>query len=418
VIASSVAVALPTIDHALQRNLVSLLVIALVAALTPMLVGWFHLPVAEVVLLLGFGILVGPQFLGWVRIDESIEVFNELGLGLLFFLAGYELEQRVIAGLSGKLGGLGWVISLALALLLVTGLWALDIVSDVVGVSIALTTTALGTLLPIVRDRGLLDTRFGELFLGAGAAGEFGPILAIALLLGSKSVTVTLIVLAVFVAFVVLIFLAPGRLATQRTRDLLHRGHFTSSQTAVRWTVVLLLLLLVVAAAFGFDAVLGAFAAGVILRRYAPPGDNNHLLPKVEAIGFGFFIPLFFIVSGANLDVHSIAEKPLRLLAFFVLLLLVRGLPQYLLYRRVLPDNRERWQFSLFVATGLPLLVAISGIEVSAGVMRPENAAALVGAGALSVLVFPLLGDRINRRPAPAPSPLPAAPSSYGTLEH
>ena len=160
---------------------------------------------------------------------------------------------------------------------------------------------------------------------------------------------------------------------------------------------MLLLGLLTLASYFGLDAVLGAFIAGVILRQYAPPSSYNRLMPKVEALGFGFFIPLFFIMSGANLDIDSIVANPMRLVLFFVLLLVVRGLPQYVLYRHSLPDTRERWQFVLYVATGLPILVAITGLQVDAGIMLPENAAALVGAGALSVLVFPLLGDWINR---------------------
>jgi Kef-type K+ transport system membrane component KefB len=196
---------------------------------------------------------------------------------------------------------------------------------------------------------------------------------------------------------VAIAYYAPMRLATERVRELLERGHMTSSQTAVRWTVVLLLGLLTIASRFGLDAVLGAFLAGVILHRYAPPGAGNQLMPKIEGLGFGFFIPLFFIFSGVNLDVASIAEKPLRMVVFFALLLLVRGLPQYFLYRHALPEVRERWQFTLYVATGLPILVAITSLEMDAGVMRSENAAALVGAGALSVLVFPLLGDWINR---------------------
>jgi Kef-type K+ transport system membrane component KefB len=184
---------------------------------------------------------------------------------------------------------------------------------------------------------------------------------------------------------------------TERVSAIVERGHQTSSQTAVRWTVVLLLFLLGLAAWFGLDAVLGAFVAGVILRRYAPPGAGNKLAPKIEAIGFGFFIPLFFVVSGAKLDIDSIAKNPGRLIVFFVLLLVVRGVPQYVLYRFALPDARERIQFTLYVATALPILVAITGLEVEQGAMLAENAAALVGAGALSVLVFPLLGDAINK---------------------
>ncbi|MGD9954612.1 MAG: cation:proton antiporter [Candidatus Nanopelagicales bacterium] len=388
----------------LNRDLGSLLIIALIAAAVPLIVGILRLRIAEVVLLLGFGILFGPNALGWIEITDSIELLNELGLGLLFFLAGYELEQEAIRGRAGKLAAGGWLSSLALAFLVTWVLWQVGVINDLVGLAIALTTTAMGTLLPVIRDRGLLQSPFGTSFMGAGAAGEFGPILAIALLLGSKSMVITLIILGIFAVFVALVWAAPGRLMTERVRDVMARGHHTSSQTAVRWTVVLMLVLLVVASYFGFDAVLGAFVAGVILRRYSPPGAENRVLPKVEAIGFGFFIPLFFIVSGANLDVASIAESPLRLVIFFALLLAVRGLPQYVLYRVVLPDTRERWQFTLYVATALPLLVAITTIQVRNGVMLPENAAALVGAGALSVLVFPLLGDRINRRSA-APEP-------------
>jgi Kef-type K+ transport system membrane component KefB len=362
-----------------------------------MIVGLLRLKIAEVVLLLGFGVLVGPQALGLVTMNSTMDTFNEVGLGLLFFLAGYELEQRAIVGTPGRLAAVGWLTSLVIACAVVAILWSVGFVHDLLGVAIALTSTALGTLLPVLRDRGLLETRFGTMFMGAGAAGEFGPILAIAVLLGSKSFGTSLAILALFFVIVLVAYVAPGRLATDRVRELLARGHVTSSQTAVRWTVVLLLALLVIAARFGLDAVLGAFLAGVILHRYAPPGADNQLMPKVEALGFGFFIPLFFIISGVNLDVASIVANPMRLLVFFVLLLVVRGLPQYVLYRHALPETRERWQFVLYVATALPILVAITGLEVSAGVMLPENAAALVGAGALTVLVFPLLGDRINR---------------------
>ena len=139
--------------------------------------------------------------------------------------------------------------------------------------------------------------------------------------------------------------------------------------------------------------------AGMVLRSWTHgiDVDVTPLEGKLDAVGYGFFIPVFFVASGMALDVQSIARNPLRLLVFFVLLLVVRGLPQYVLYRFAMPDTRERWQFTLYVATALPILVAITGLQVSEGVMLPENAAALVGAGALSVLVFPLLGDAINR---------------------
>jgi Kef-type K+ transport system membrane component KefB len=392
---------LAAVEPELERDVVSLFIIALAAALVPLVVGLLRIPVAEVVILLGAGILLGPSVLGWIQVDETVDVFNELGLGLLFFLAGYELENETVRGRAGRLAAGGWLTSMLLAFLVTWGLYEAGVVDDLVGVAICLTTTALGTLLPLIRDRGELGSPFGRSFMGAGAAGEFGPILAVSLLLGSTSLTITLIALLFFALTVWLVYRTPGRFGTGRVRELLERGHHTSSQTAVRWTVVLLLWLLVVAVFFGFDAVLGAFLGGVILRRYSPPTDANRLIPKVEALGFGFFIPLFFIVSGANLDIASIAEYPLRLVIFFVLLLLVRGLPQFVLYRSTLPDRAKRWQFTLYVSTGLPLVVAITSLQVDKGVMLPENAAALVGAGVLSVLVFPLLGDRIGRGAAP-----------------
>jgi len=392
-LASTLAVA----DSELATNVGTLLVIALIAALVPLIVGLFRLKIAEVVLLLGFGVLFGPQALGLITVNETINTFNELGLGMLFFLAGFELEAHALQGRSGRLAVTGWLVSLALAFAITWGLWEAGYVKDLAGIAIALTSTALGTLLPVIRDRGLLHSEFGTFFMGAGALGEFGPILAIALLLSSHSLVFTLITLVIFGAVAFVIWRSPGRLMTDRISAIVARGHQTSSQTAVRWTVVLLLFLLGLAAEFGLDAVLGAFVAGVVLRRYAPPGEGNKLAPKIEAIGFGFFIPLFFVVSGAKLDIASIAANPGRLVVFFVLLLVVRGIPQYFLYRSAIPAVRERWQFTLYVATALPILVAITSLEVSDGAMLPENAAALVGAGALTVLVFPLLGDAINK---------------------
>ena len=400
----------------LATNVSSLFVIALIAAAVPIIVGIFRLKIAEVVLLLGFGVLCGPQGLGLITVNSTTSTFNELGLGMLFFLAGYELEMVSVRGRSGKLAGSGWLISLALAFGLTWLLWYVGFVKDLPAIAIALTSTALGTLLPILRDRKVLHTPFGLYFEGAGALGEFGPIIAIALLLSSHSIPYTLATLVVFAVVVFLIYRAPGKIMTDRMSAIVARGHSTSSQTAVRWTVVLLLFLLGLAAVEGLDAVLGAFVAGVVLRRYAPPGEGNRLAPKLEAIGFGFFIPLFFVMSGAKLDIESIIQNPIRLLVFFVLLLVVRGLPQYVLYRYALPDTRERWQFTLYVATALPILVAITSLEVENGVMLPANAAALVGAGALTVLVFPLLGDRINS--AAVAAQRAAADADAPALEH
>jgi Kef-type K+ transport system membrane component KefB len=379
----------------------SLVVIAAIAAFVPLIVGLFRIKVAEVVLLLGAGVVFGPEVIGWIQVDDSIQLLSELGLGLLFFLAGMELEQRAIRGRSGRLAAIGWFASLAVAALAAIVMTATGKIQDTLGVAIALTSTALGTLLPILRDRGELNTRFGTFFMGAGAWGEFGPIIAISVLLGTKSSFVAILSLIGFAVVALILATLPARLAGDRVRAVLERGHHTSSQTALRFTMLLLILLLALAGTFGLDVVLGAFIAGIIVRRFSPPSSESVLQGKIEAIGFGFLIPLFFVVSGANLDIVSIIENPVPMLRFFAYILVARGLVQYFVYRHAIPDRRERARFSLYVATGLPIIVAVTSIEVQAGVMLATNAAALVGAGALTVLVFPLVADRLVRgRPA------------------
>ena len=379
----------------------SLVVIAAIAAFVPLMVGLFRIKVAEVVLLLGAGIVFGPEVVGWITVDDSIELLSQLGLGLLFFLAGMELEERAVRGESGRLAAVGWFLSLAVAAAAAILMTTTGAIHDTLGVAIALTSTALGTLLPILRDRGELGTRFGTLFMGAGAWGEFGPIVAISVLLSTKSSFVALLSLIGFGLVSLVLATLPRRLAGDRVRDILAAGHRTSSQTALRFTMLLLITLLALAGTFGLDVVLGAFIAGIIVRRFSPPSEESALQVRIEAIGFGFLIPLFFVVSGANLDIVSIIENPLPMLRFFAYMLLARGVVQYLLYRRAIPDRRERARFSLLVATGLPIIVAVTSIEVEAGIMIESNAAALVGAGALSVLVFPLLGTWLTRNQPP-----------------
>jgi Kef-type K+ transport system membrane component KefB len=381
-----------------KQSFESLVVIAAIAAFVPLIVGLLRIKVAEVVLLLGGGIIFGPYLLGWIHVDESISLLSELGLGMLFFLAGMELERRAVTGQGGRLAAIGWFASLAVAAVLSIAMTVAGDVHDTLGVAIALTSTALGTLLPVIRDRGELNTRFGTLFMGAGAWGEFGPIIAISVLLGTKSSFAAILSLVGFAIVALFIAWISRRMSNDRVQAIFERGHHTSSQTALRFTMLLMVLLLGMADVFGLDVVLGAFVAGVIVRQLAPHATETTLQLRIEAIGFGFLIPVFFVVSGANLDVVSIVENPLALLRFFVCIIVARGLVQYLLYRRAVPDRRERARFSLYVATGLPIIVAVTSIEVDAGVMIPSNAAALVGAGALSVLAFPLIGNALVRR--------------------
>jgi Kef-type K+ transport system membrane component KefB len=214
--------------------------------------------------------------------------------------------------------------------------------------------------------------------------------------------------LGVAVLAVALGLLRHGVREGSRLADVVLAGQNETAQITLRGTILLLLTLVAVTDRFDLDAVLGAFLAGLVLRRWV--GTAAPLLEsKLDAVGYGFFVPLFFVHSGMGLDLHAIAEAPLQLLLFLVLMLAVRGGPVLLVYRGVLAW-RERCQTALVSATALPVLVALTEIAVRSGTMTTENAAALVGAGVMTVLVLPALVVALDRRPAePAPT-LPGDP--------
>ena len=200
-------------------------------------------------------------------------------------------------------------------------------------------------------------------------------------------------VLALVLTFV------PRVTRNRRLRGILSEGQDATGQTTLRWTTVLLFLLLTIASRFGLDVVLGALLAGIVLRAWTRQinMDTTGLEHKFDAVGCGIFIPIFFVASGMTLDLKAISEDPLRALLFFVLLLAVRGLPSLLVYRRVLP-MRQRVQMTFITATTMPLLIALAEIGQRDGVMLPATSAALVGAGVLSVLIYPPIAVALGRR--------------------
>jgi Kef-type K+ transport system membrane component KefB len=379
----------------LQQSLTDLLIVSLIAALTPILAGFLSgLRVPQVVILILGGILVGPQVLGWAE-PEGIELISNVGLGFLFLLAGYELELVLFRERAGRLALTSWFVTAVIAIAVTGALAAAGFVRAFVPIAIGLTTTALGTLLPILRDNRMLEGRFGAFIMAAGAVGEFLPIVAIAIFLSTEGAFLGLISLVAIAGVALLFTFIPRLVRNKKIRGILSEGEHATSQTTLRWTMVLLFALLVIAADFGLDVVLGAFLAGVVLRRWAP-GDVHSLEAKLDAVGYGFFIPVFFVTSGMSLDLQSIISSPARLVVFFLLFLAVRGLPALLFYRRDLP-LRGRVQLMLLTATALPLLVALAHIGLESGTMLPENAAALVGAGVLSVIVFPAVAVSLGR---------------------
>jgi Kef-type K+ transport system membrane component KefB len=353
--------------------------------------------VPVVVFELILGIVIGPQVLGLAQPDEFILFFQRLGLGLLFFFAGYEIDFVRIRGHPLLLAALGWGLSLALAYG-VGGLlaWA-GVILSLLYTGSAMATTAIGTLIPILSDSGEMRTRFGTYLLGAGAVGEFGPLLLITLVLSSSGSVKSGLILVAFTALAVASALVSVR-AMPRAWEALERTLESSGQLVVRLAVVMIFALVSLATQLGLDLLLGGFAAGIITRLTLRGHEVSVFESKLTAIGYGFLIPFFFVVSGMQFDLHALIDSAggvLKLPLFVALFLLVRGLPALALYRRVLA-SRDRLALAFFSATQLPLVVAITTLAVGAGKMRASTAAALVGAGIVSTLVFPLVGLRLR----------------------
>jgi Kef-type K+ transport system membrane component KefB len=375
-------------------------VIATIAVLAPFGSELFRRRVPAVVLELVGGILVGQDVLGIAESTPVIETLSEIGLCFLFFMAGYEIEFRRIRGHPMNLAVYGWFMSLGLAIVVAAFLVIEGFALSTLLISLALTTTALGTLLPMLGDAGETQTRFGNYVLAIGAAGEFLPIVAIALLLTSDAPLHTALLLVAFVLLAVAAVAVAVRPQPPRVLAVLQRNLHTSSQLPVRVTVLIIVLLVWVASELGLDILLGAFVAGVVVRTGNTTGEAEIIEHKLTAVGFGLLIPIFFVVSGMDFDLDAFIENPstlLRVPLFLGLFLVVRGVPVLALYRRAMVA-RDRLAAALLAATGLPLVVAITSIGLDTDRMKPENAAALVGAAILSVLLFPLIGLGLRRR--------------------
>jgi Kef-type K+ transport system membrane component KefB len=395
----------------------SFFVIVLAAAIAAVIVaavpGRFVPPVVVVELLLG--ILIGPQVLDIAGTDSFIQFFSNLGLGMLFFFAGYEIDFERIKGRPLELGALGWALSVALAYGIGGALAAAGIVLSFLYTGSAMATTAIGTLIPILRDGGELKSRFGTYLLAAGGIGEFGPILLVTLVLSTANPFHEAAILLAFVVLALAMALVSVRLAW-RGWPALERTFETSSQLAVRITVVLVFGLVLLAGRLGLDVLLGGFVAGMIVRM-ALKGHELHVFEsKLTAVGFGFFVPFFFVTSGIvfNLDALGSVTALAKLAMFFVLFLVVRGTPAMLLYRRAL-QPRQRAALAFYSATELPLVVAITTIATESGHMKTSTAAGLVGAAMLSTLIFPFVGRAFQERAIAAGETGPPAEGRLAT---
>ena len=394
---------------------VSLLCIVAVSFAAP-LISW-SIPrrlLPETVLLIAGGVLIGPSGLGIAHEGQDIAFLKELGVAFLFLMAGYEIDVNELRGSGGRHAMAAWAgsLSLAFAAVAVVGVSGGAFSANGIAIAIAMTSTAIGTILPILRERGLLPTAVGAAILNHGAVGEVGPIILMALLLGSRSTWASLAILLVFLAVTLLIvrFTDRVRRAGRRFIEAIRLGGSTTAQTTVRITVLLLVGLCALAEVFDLDVVLGAFAAGFILR-YALPDGNRQFEEKLDGLAYGFFIPIFFVVSGMGIDLGMSEQSLATIGAFLLLLVLVRGLPVWVASRLERRRNgsraysmRQSLQIAVYSTTALPIIVAVTQVAVSAGAMSASFASTLVLAGAVSVLVMPALGLALSSDDDHAPA--------------
>jgi Kef-type K+ transport system membrane component KefB len=349
-----------------------------------------------VILEIAIGILIGPQVFDWAQVDSYGQLLADFGLALLFFFAGLEVIERKVAVDVLRRGTVGWALSLAVAMALCYGLDRAGLDAEWWLLAVALATTSLGTLVPILSDAGILRTPLGTAVLGTGVAGEFWPIIVISIFLTGVYGAATEVIL--LLAFGGIVLLAAGvtlRARPNRVLRVFRETVHTTGQTAVRTAVFLLALFVFLAADAGFEFVLGAFAAGMVVALALDSHEGEVVRMRLEGIGFGFLIPIYFVVTGLTFDIDSLlTASGIALAALFLALLLVTRGTAALPWARELP-RRQAVALGLFGATGLPLIVAIVGIGAERGDISPEVGASLVGAGMISVLVYPLVGMRI-----------------------
>ena len=378
-------------------SLTGVLVVAAIAFTVPLVLGLaptLHLP--SVVLEIVAGIVIGPAILGLVEVDLPLQVLALLGLAFLLFLAGLEIDLDHLRGARLHSAAAGFVVSLAVALGIGLGLYAGGLIEAPLLVAIILSSTSLGIVIPVLADAGQSNTALGQLIIAGSSIADFGAIILLSLFFSedSSSVGSTLLLIGGFVVLVIATGLALAEVEhSRRLSSALRRLQDSSAQIRVRGAFLLLIGLVVIAQLFGLEVILGAFFAGAVLRLLDRDEMMTHtgFHEKLQAVGFGVFIPFFFVTSGMQLDVRALLSggAALALVPLFLLaLLLARGLPAALYTPMV--GERASLAAALLQATSLPFIVAATGIGMEVGILSPAVGAAMVVAGLLSVVLFPL----------------------------
>jgi Kef-type K+ transport system membrane component KefB len=388
----------------IEPGFANLLIVVAVSFAAPFLLGLApRLRLPSVVFEIVAGIIIGPSVLGWVEVDETISVLALLGLAILLFLAGLEID---FGRLRGRLLGLalaGWVLSFAIAVVVSLLLEVGGLIETPLLVAIILCATSLGVIIPVLKDVGEIGSKFGQLVLAAASVADFGAVILLSFFFsGEGGPGSTAILLAAFVTLLAVTFLVVrGAERSRRVGEDLLRLQDSSAQIRVRAAMVLMIGFVALAEALGLEVILGSFAAGALLSLLDQDRRMTHanFRVKLEAIGFGLFIPVFFVTSGIRFDLDALLNDATNLAMvpiFLAALLVVRGLPAFI-YRRFVGTRRASIA-GVLQATSLPFIVAATAIGQDLNLMDAAEASALIAAGLLSVLIFPITGLSLLRR--------------------
>src|SRR3989441_3738170 len=382
-----------------------LAIVAAAALAAPLALGLFpRIRLPAIVLEIVLGIAIGPQVLSWVSIDTPIQVMSLLGLAFLLLLAGLEVEYERFRGRLLRLTALGYAISFGLALLIGLGLYASGLVKSPLLVGIALSATSLGIVIPVLKDAGQVGTPFGQLVVGGASIAEIATIVLLSLFFSGEAsgIGAKLVLLGLFGLFVIAVGVAVlGAERSMRISAALLRLQDTTAEIRIRGSFLLLTIFVVLAERLGLEAILGAFLAGAIIKLVDRDQTITHpqFRQKLEGVGYGVFVPVFFVATGVRFDLNALFEKATNLARvpiFLAALLVARGLPA-LVYKS-LTTRRQTLAAALLQATSLSFLVVAGQIGVQLDLFRPAVYAALVAAGLLSVLLFPLTALTLLRR--------------------
>lgn len=388
-------------------SFMNLLAICAIAVTVPLLLGYLpRARIPSVVLEIIAGVVVGPSVLGWVHVDLPVRILALIGLAFLLFLAGLEIDVAQLRGRLLRVALAGYAVSIVVGVALGSGFTGLGWVSGPVFIAIALSATSLGLVVPVLKDAGQADGPVGQTTIAAASVADFAAIVLLSLFFSASGGGIgnKVILLASFALLVGITALVVGRVGrSMRLGDVLLTLQDTTAEIRVRFAVALLIGFVALAAKFGLETILGAFLAGAVVGLVDRDSSSHpHFRAKLDAIGFGFLVPVFFISSGVQLDLSGLLHNPsagARVPVFLLALLLIRGLPA-LLYVRTL-GRRATVSAALLQATSLPFIVTATQIGVASGRITPVTAAAVVCAGLLSVLVFPVTALTLLRPAEP-----------------